>query len=245
VGRQFKRLSPTKFLMRPRRSSIRKHLDSLSKLFRNHALPVGVQIQKANAMIRGFRNHYRTDHSSVVFSWLTNWTLRSFCKWVGRRSGKMTAAKAYRKLTRVNGQKFTMPTAYTPAGRMATLLSHSRFHRLRFQQVKGMNSPLDPRLTDYWENRRTQALFRRAIADAHKLRTYLLQRQNYRCAITGLAFDDASEIVIRHIVARQAGGNNDWSNLCLAHKWAQAQLRARYKGDQTLASLKDVPFSGL
>jgi len=157
----------------------------------------------------------------------------------------MTAGKAYRKLTRVNGQKFTMPTAYTPAGKMVTLLSHSRFHRLRFQQVKGMNSPLDPRLADYWENRRTQALFRRAIADARKLRTYLLKRQNYRCAITGVAFDDTSEIVHHHIVARQAGGNNDWSNLCLVHKWAQTQLRTRNKGDQRLASLKDVPFSGL
>lgn len=245
VGRHFKRLSPTKFLMRPRRSSIRKHLDTLSKLFRNHALPVGVQIQKANAIIRGFCNHYRTDHSSAVFSWLTNWTLRTFCKWVGRRSGKMTAAKAYRKLTRVNGQKFTMPTAYTPAGRMVTLLSHCRFHRLRFQQVKGMNSPLDPRLTDYWENRRTQALFRRAIADAHKQRTYLLKRQGYRCAITGLPLEDTSEIVRHHIVARQAGGNDDWSNLCLVHQWAQAQLWTRYKGDRKLASLKDVPFCGL
>lgn len=67
VGRQFKRLSPTKFLIRPRRSSIRKHLDALSKLFRNHAIPVGEQIQKANAIIRGFCNHYRTDHSSAVF----------------------------------------------------------------------------------------------------------------------------------------------------------------------------------
>jgi RNA-directed DNA polymerase len=245
VGRQFKRLTPEKFLVRPRRSSIRKHLDALSKLFRNHAIPVGEQIQKANAIIRGFCNHYRTDHSSAVFRWLTNWTMRSFCKWVGRRSGKMTTAKAYRKLTRVNGQKFTMPTAYTPTGRMVTLLSHSRFHRLRFQQVKGMNSPLDPRLADYWEKRRTQALFRRAIADARKLRTYLLKRQDYRCAITGLPFEDTSEIVLHHIVARQAGGNDDWSNLCLVHKWAQAQIWARCKGNQTLASLKDVPFSGL
>jgi RNA-directed DNA polymerase len=214
-------------------------------LFRNRALPVGQQIQRANAIIRGFCNHFRTDHSSAVFRWLNNWTLRTFCKWVGRRSGKMTFVKAYRKLTRVNGQKFTMPTAYTPTGRMVTLLSHSRFHRLRFQQVKGMNSPLDPRLAEYWENRRTQALFRRAIADARKLRTYLLKRQDYRCAITGLPFDDTSEIVHHHIVARQAGGNDDWSNLCLVHKWAQTQLWAQYKGDQKLASLKDVPFSGL
>lgn len=245
IGRQFKRLSPKKFLMRPRRSSIRKHIKALSTLFRNRALPVGQQIQKANAIIRGFCNHYRTDHSSAVFNWLSNWTTRSFCKWVSRRSGKMTPAKAYRKLTLVNGQKFTMPTAYTPAGKMVTLLSHSRFHRLRFQQVKGANSPLDPRLTEYWENRRVQALFRRAISDARKLRLYLLKRQQYRCAITGLPFEDTSEIVTHQIVPRHAGGHDDWSNLCLVHKWAQANLNAQQRRDRKLASLKDVPFSGL
>jgi hypothetical protein len=69
----------------------------------------------------------------------------------------MTAAKAYRRLTRVNGQRFAMPTAYTPQGKMVSLLAHSRFHRFRFQQVKGTNSPLDPRLEAYWEERRTQS----------------------------------------------------------------------------------------
>lgn len=245
IGRKFKRLSPAKFLVRPRRSSIRKHLDALSKLFRNRALPVAYQILKANAIIRGFCNHYRTDHSSSVFRWLTNWTLRSFCKWVSRRGGKLTPGKAYRKLTQVNGQKFTMPTAYTPTGRMVTLFSHSRFHRLRFQQVKGTNSPLDPRLEEYWENRRMNALYRRASADARRLRMYLLKRQNYRCAITGLPLEDTSEIVIHPIVPRQAGGNDDWSNLCFALKWAQTNLKAQQGGDPKLASLKDVPFSGI
>ena len=176
---------------------------------------------------------------------ITNWTLRSFCKWVARRSGKMTAAKAYHKLTRVNGQKFTMPTAYTPGGRMVSLLTHARFHRLRFQQVRGMNSPLDPRLTEYWDQRREQALFRRAIADASNRRMYLLKRQSFRCAITGLPLEETSEIVLHPIVPRHAGGNDDWSNLCLVHSWAQDQLRMTHRRDRTLASLKDVPFSGL
>lgn len=222
-----------------------QHLDALLKLFRNHALPVGVQIQKANAIIRGFCNHYRSDHSSSAFRWLTNWTLRTFCKWVGRRSGKMTAGKAYHRLTPVNGQRFTMPTAYTPAGKLMTLLPHYRFHRLRFQQVKRTYSPLDPRLAEYWDQRRRQALFRRAIADASKRRTYLLKRQDYRCAITGMPMEDTSEIAIYHIVPRQAGGNDDWSNLCLVHKWAQTRLRSRRRTDQTPAPLNDVPVSGL
>lgn len=53
VGRQFKRLSPIKFLVWPCRSSIRMHLEALAQLFRNHALPVGVQIQTANAEVLG------------------------------------------------------------------------------------------------------------------------------------------------------------------------------------------------
>jgi len=245
VGRTFKRLSPTKFLVRPRRQSIRKHLDALSRLFRNHALPVGTQIQKANAIIRGFCNHFRSDHSSKVFRWLTNWNLRTFCKWVGRRGNKMTAAKAYRRLTMVNGQKFTMPTAYTPWGKMVSLLSHYRFHRLRFQQVKGTNSPLDPRLRDYWETRRTAALFRRAFADVRQRQVHLLKRQRSRCAITGLPLEETSELVLHRIVSKQDGGNDDWNNLCLAHKWAQTALVARLRVEQKPASLKDVPFSGL
>jgi RNA-directed DNA polymerase len=245
VGRQFKRLSPTKFLVRPRRQSIRKHLDTLSRLFRNRALPVGRQIQKANAIIRGFCNHFRTDHSSKVFQWLTNWTLWTFCKWVGRRGGKMTTGKAYHRLTHVNGQKFPMPTAYTPEGKRVSLLSHSRFHRLRFQQVRGTNSPLDPRLEEYWEKRRTKALFRRALADASQLRLHLFKRQQHRCAITGLPLEDGSDIVIHRIVARRSGGSDDRDNLCLVLRWAEADLRARHRKDRTMASLKDVPFSGI
>jgi retron-type reverse transcriptase len=245
VGRHFKRLSPTKFVMRPRRQSIRKHMDALSRLFRNHALPVGQQIQKANAIIRGFCNHFRTDHSSKVFSWLTNWTLWTFCKWVGRRTGTMTTGKAYHRLTQVNGQKFVMPTAYTPAGKMVTLLGHYRFHRLRFQQVKGTNSPLDPRLEGYWEERRTNALFRRTLADANRRWMYLLKRQQYRCAITGLPLEDGSELVFHHVVPKDAGGNDDWNNLCLVLKWAHADLLTRLRIDRQVASLNDVPFSGL
>ena len=56
----------------------------------------------------------------------------------------------------------------------------------------------------YWENRRMQTLFRGAIADAHKLQLYLLKRQNYRCAITGMPPEDTSEsrnidCAIRHV----------------------------------------------
>lgn len=245
VGRHFQRLTPTKFLVRPRRSSTRKHLDALSKLFRNRALPVGVQIQKANAIIRGFCNHYRADHSSKVFQKLTLWTLRTFCKWVSRRNQKMTAAQAYRRLTRVNGQQFPMPTAYTPAGKRISLLTHSRFHRIRFQQVKGTSSPLDPRLQTYWEERRIQALYRRALSDARKLQRHLLQRQKYRCAITGLPLEDLTQVEIHHITAKHVGGSDDWCNLCLVLRWAHSALHARHGKDYSKASLKDVPFSGL
>jgi hypothetical protein len=128
---------------------------------------------------------------------------------------------------------------------MVSLLSHGRFRRLRFQQVKGMNSPLDPRLQDYWEDRRTNALLRRAYADLQQRWVHLLKRQKSRCAITGLPLEETAEIVLHRIVPKQAGGNEDWNNLCLVLKWAQTALLAQLEIERQLASLKDVPFSGL
>ncbi len=244
VGRQFKRLSPTKFQVRPRRSSIQKHVDTVSTLFRNHALPVGQQIQKANAIIRGFCNHYRTDHCAAVFGWLTNWTLRSFCKWVSRRSGTMTLAKAFRKLTRVNGRKFTMPTADTPAGQLISLLLHSRFHRLRYQQVKAMHSPLDPRLTFTGKTDDFKPCF---------------EELSRRTLMAELSSQATKVPVCHHRVFTRGYFRNLNPPDCLAtHGWPRrleqpqtglsvgtAQLSDRLKNDHSMASLKHVPFSGL
>jgi len=74
---------------------------------------------------------------------------------------------------------------------------------------------------------------------------HLLKRQKSRCAITGLPLEETSEIVLHRIVSEQVGGNDDWNNLCLVLKWAHTTLLAQLKVEQKLASLIDVPFSGL
>jgi hypothetical protein len=111
--------------------------------------------------------------------------------------------------------------------------------------VKGTNSPLDPRLGAYWDERPTQSLFRRVLADARKLHRHLLERQKYRCAITGLRLEDLAQVEIHHITAKHVGGNDDWNNLCLVLPWAHSALHASHGRDYAKASLKDVPFSGL
>jgi 5-methylcytosine-specific restriction endonuclease McrA len=73
----------------------------------------------------------------------------------------------------------------------------------------------------------------------------LLKRQQNRCAITGLPITDVSEVVYHHIIPKQVGGNDDWSNLCLVLPWAHTALHSRHKSDYSRASLKDVPFSGI
>ena len=65
--------------------------------------------------------------SSGVYPQSERETATAGHKWVSRRSGTVTLAQAYHRLTRVNDQKFTMPTAYTPQGKLVTLLAHSRF----------------------------------------------------------------------------------------------------------------------
>ena len=98
---------------------------------------------------------------------------------------------------------------------------------------------------EYWKARRMNALFRRAQADAQQRWTYLLTRQCYRCAITGLPLEKTSDLAIHHIVPKQAGGSDDWDNLCLVLKSAEAESQARLGTHGNQASLKDVPFSGV
>jgi hypothetical protein len=88
------------------------------------------------------------------------------------------------------------------------LLAHSRFRRIRFHRVQGTNSPLDPRLEAYWEERRTRAPLYRVQADRRALRRYLLRRQDYRCAVTGLPLEDLSEVEVHHGAPREVGGND-------------------------------------
>ena len=85
----------------------------------------------------------------------------------------------------------------------------------------------------------------RRLTDARKRQRYLLERQKYRCAITGLALEDLSQVEIHHITAKHAGGNDDWSNLCLVLRWAHIALHASHGRDYSKASLKDVPYSGI
>lgn len=138
-----------------------------------------------------------------------------------------------------------MPTAYTLLGKLVSLQSHTRFHKLRFQQVKGTNSPFDPRLQEYWEDRRTNALLRRAYADLQPYRVRQLNRQKYRCAITGLPFERMNDIAIQRIVHQQHVKSDVRNVYCLVLKWAQALLLNQLKNKQRMALLKDVPFSGI
>jgi len=212
--------------------------------FRNHALPVGSQIQKANAIIRGFCNHYRTDYSSAVSVGSTTGPCGRSVNGGAPKRENDRQPKPTANFTRVNGQKFTMPTAYTPAGRMITLLTHSRFHRLRFQQVNGMNSPVDPRLTGYWDSRREQALFRRAIADP----------ATAVCTSSSVNLTGAPSPAYRWRRRPKSSSPNCPRTSRWQRRLEQSlyrsqvgkdQLWTKHGGDRTLASLKDVPFSGL
>ena len=138
-----------------------------------------------------------------------------------------------------------MPTAYTPAGKLVSLLAHSRFRRVRFHKVQGTNSPLDPRLETYWEERRTQSLYRRALADAQVTAATCCGDKTTGVPSPGCRWRIQALVDIHHITPKRVGGNDDWGNLCLVLRWAHIALHAGHGGDYSKASLKDVPFSGL
>ena len=67
----------------------------------------------------------------------------------------------------------------------------------------------------------------------------------FRCAITGLRLRIPPKSFSTTLSQDKLVTPTIGATSVLFTKWAQAQLRTRARGDQIMASLKDVPFSGL
>lgn len=86
----------------------------------------------------------------------------------------------------------------------------------RYIKVKGANSPLDPSLTKYWEQRNTGAGKTRFAKGSKYEKVY--KRQKGICPVCGehILIDDLYEV--HHIQPIKDGGNDHQSNLVILHK---------------------------
>lgn len=186
-------------------------------------------IRRLNPILLGFANYYRGVVSKQTFSYIHYRTWQYLWRWAKRRhpnKGKKWVKNRYFKT--VNGKQWVFACLtskrFQSEEHLYTLYSIVNTPIVRHIKVKGVASPDDSSLKEYWEKRHRKA-GKSYWAQGSKY--YLLaQTQNWKCPICGEPLFNGEEVETHHIVPVAQGGLNDISNLQHLHRPCHKQVHS-------------------
>ena len=206
--------------IKPSKSSIQRHMDSLHEtLHRHRGADQEFLIKLLAPKIVGWCNYFATSLCSLVFSKLSCVLFAMLLAWATRRhpqkGHKWVAAKYWRVDDR-GGWRFQ------PRGSDRQLPKHSDILRKKHIKVAGRRSPFDGDWV-YWSTR----LGREPTTPARVAR--LLKVQGGRCRECGLYFRSDDQMEIDHVHPKAQGGSGARKNLQLLHRHCHDRKTARDK----------------
>jgi RNA-directed DNA polymerase len=191
-----------------------------------------VLISKLNPILRGFANYYKSAVSKSTFSYISSRVWQYLWRWAKRRHpNKNTTWVRKRYFKTINGNKWSFACTISEhrgmVDRIYSLYPIAYTPIERHIKVKGVASPDDSSLKDYWD-KRNQKLGKSYWAKSSK--NYLIaQNQKWKCPICGEALFNGEEIETHHIVPVSEGGLNDISNLQHLHTPCHKQVHIKSK----------------
>jgi RNA-directed DNA polymerase len=213
-----------KLLIVPQKEKVLKHLRGIRAYLDVHKQTPAVQVIKAlNPVIRGWANYYRHVDAKDVFSKVRHAQWQMLWNWAKRRHPNKSS-------TWVKARYFRNDGYWTLQEGKAELVKPDKTPITHFTKVAGKNSPYDPTLQEYWQERRKQQVGRETYA---KQRLILHQKQGYRCALCTIPFVPGEDIETDHIIPTSQGGTDDITNKRLVHPWCHRQ-RHQKDGRQRL-----------
>jgi RNA-directed DNA polymerase len=212
-----------KLLIKPSKESVQDVQKKLKDLW---AKVQGTNVQailtKFNPVIRGWANYFRTAVAKEIFSNLDRWMFYKADHYTRRMHPKKPKDWRHRKYWGRLKLDRLDPWVFGDKQTGAYLLKFSWFPIERHTLVKGMSSPDDPRLKDYWRKRQAAK-----AKDLTLSQQKLAQRQQGRCRQCGESLFNDEELQVHHLLARSQGGKNNYSNLVLVHLLCHQQIHAK------------------
>lgn len=181
-------------------------------------IPVEEVLSYLNPVLKGWGNYYRHGASKDVFNYVDSQIWKAFWLWAKRRhptKGKQWIAKKYFDITREWRLKAICKNRRGEV-QTKTITRLSDIPITRHVLVKGNNSPDDPTLTKYWEERQT-AFGKVILAKGSRLYK-IASNQWWKCPICGENLFNGEEIHQHHIQQVKDGGLEYEDNLVLQHK---------------------------
>ncbi|MEM8780173.1 MAG: group II intron reverse transcriptase/maturase [Cyanobacteria bacterium P01_G01_bin.49] len=186
-------------------------------------------IAKLNPILRGFANYYKGVVSKETFSYINYRVWKYLWKWAKRRHPMKSKTWVKNKyFPRHRGTEWTfMCTKLDRFGceKEVILYDISKTPIVRHIKVKGNNSPDDPELKEYWENRRTKE--GKVVWAKGSKYEQIAKRQLYKCPNCGDFLFNGEELEIHHIVPVKQGGSDDMDNLEHLHKGCHKQVHGQ------------------
>lgn len=176
-------------------------------------------IGRLNPIIRGWANYFRTVVASETFSKLDNWMFKREVCYVKRTHSRKPA---YWTKNKYFGRLNLDRTDNWVFGNKINGKHVVRFSWFKIQKhtlVKGLSSPDNPCLKQYWIQRQNKK-----GKDLISSKQKLAKKQNYSCPVCKQTLFNDEELHIHHHIPQKKGGSSKYENLRLVHMFCHQQL---------------------
>jgi RNA-directed DNA polymerase len=174
-------------------------------------------VKDLTPVIRGWAHYYRHCAASATFHRADHRQWQMLWRWAKRRHPNKSRRWVRRRY-------FRRDSYWTFHAKGVPLVRHGATPITRFVKVRGRNSPYDPKLHAYWQQRTKQRIAGQTYA---RQRRTLLEAQAYRCALCRLPLEGDDPLHEDHIIPRQAGGSDQLDNRRVVHAWCHHQRHSR------------------
>jgi RNA-directed DNA polymerase len=214
-----------KLLIRPSRKSVNGLREKLRTAWQSlNGRSLQAVLWLLNPVIRGWANYFRTTASSVTFRKLDDWMYRRADRFVRRahprKSGNWRMRRYWGRLNPDRNDRWVFGDKRS--GRF--LLKFRWFKIVRHVLVKGLASPDDPNLQEYWWARQRVNTRHLTLGDVA-----LADRQDWACPVCGIGLINGEPLERHHQLPRSEGGSDARANRVLVHLYCHQQLTAAWR----------------
>lgn len=206
-----------KTIIKPSKDALARHSQKLKKTINNHKASEQAElINKLNPIIVGWANYYSRVVSKRVFTSIGMILFAMLLAWATRRHPKKNKTWITNKYWRREKDGWI----FQPENNNLWLLQHRETPIRRHVKVKGKRSPFDGDWV-YWSIRLGHS------PEISPRVAKLLKRQQGKCADCGLFFTVDDLIEIDHIIPKDLGGFDVYTNRQLLHRHCHDNKTAR------------------
>lgn len=216
-----------KLLIKPQKEKVLQFCLKLGKTIKQMATARQESLIKVlNPVLRGFANYYKGGVSKAVFSYIQYRVWQYLWRWARRRHPNKSAHWVkQRYFHKVNGRDWTFAAASTNRQgqeRLIPLFNIAATPIVRHIKVKGMASPDDAALSDYWTQRHQR--IGKTYWELNSKLYRVAQFQHWTCPICRDVLFNGEPIHTHHIQPVASEGLNDLHNLMHLHQACHQQV---------------------